>query len=106
MKHFIVMIHYTSPMDEIDKVRPSHRVFLQSGYDAGLLLMSGPQCPRSAGIAVARASDLAEIVAFFKNDPYQVNNLASYEFLEFEPVICQPLIKQWINPKESLRTIE
>jgi len=106
MKHFVVIIHYIAPSEEVAKLRPAHRVFLQTGYDASLLLMSGPRNPCTDGIAIARAESPDEIISFFKKDPYQMNNLASYEFIEFEPVKNHPMVHQWVNPKESIRTTE
>lgn len=99
MKHFIVFVHYIVPIERIDEVLPFHRAFLQTGYQTGLLLMSGPRNPRTDGIAVGRAETLEEMIAFFKNDPYQLNGLATYEFYEFNPVIHQPLVKQWVKPE-------
>jgi uncharacterized protein YciI len=96
MKHFIVEITFTLPLEKIDEILPKHREFLQTGYNKGLLLMSGPKTPRVGGIVVARATSLEEIDGFFANDPYRLNNAAEYKFTEFNPVKHQDLIKNWI----------
>jgi uncharacterized protein YciI len=59
--------------------------------------MSGPKNPRTGGIVVARAPSLEEIQAFFGQDPYQLNKIATYRFAEFSPVKRQPLMESWIN---------
>ncbi len=97
MKHFVIEVSYTVPLDQIDEALSLHRTFLQTGYDKGWLLMSGPQNPRTGGLIIARAPSLAEISEFFKKDPYSMNNLAAYRFIEFEPVIKAPIIENWIN---------
>jgi uncharacterized protein YciI len=101
MKHFIVIITYTSPMTEIDEILPSHREFLQKGYDSGILLMSGPQNPRSGGIVIARSESLNNLKDFFSNDPYNLQNAVNYRFIEFNPVKHQPFLSQWCQPQNS-----
>lgn len=97
MKHFIIEITYTASLDNIDQTLPEHRAFLQTGYDKGWLLMSGPQNPRTGGIVVARAPSLEELEGLFKNDPYQKKGQASYRFIEFNPVKKAPLMDDWVN---------
>ena len=97
MKHYVVEITYTAPLKRIEEIMPQHRAFLQTGYDCGWLLMSGPQNPRTGGIVVARAPSLEEIQSFFGLDPYQLNQVATYRFAEFSPVKRQPSMESWIN---------
>ncbi len=97
MKHFMIEITYLVPIEQVAEITPEHRVFLQTGYDAGKLLFSGPQVPRVGGIVLARAESLAEIEQFFANDPYQLRGLAGYRFVEFTPVKFQPFIEPWLG---------
>ena len=97
MKHFLVEVNYAVPLEEIDQVLAEHRAFLQTGYDRGLLLMSGPLNPRTGGRVVARAESLEEIRSFFAQDPYNLKSLATYAFYEFEPVKRQPFMEDWVN---------
>jgi len=99
MKHFLVEVNYAVPLEQIDAVLAEHRAFLQTGYDRGLLLMSGPLNPRSGGRVVARAESLEEIQAFFAQDPYNLKGLATYAFYEFEPVKRQPFMEDWVKGK-------
>jgi uncharacterized protein YciI len=51
MLHFLIEITYSLPIDEIGETQiGEHRQFLQTGYERGLLLMSGPQAPPLGGI--------------------------------------------------------
>jgi uncharacterized protein YciI len=97
MKHFIIEITYTVPVENISTITPLHREFLKKGYDTGWLLMSGPQTPRLGGIVVARAPSLEDIQIFFQNDPYNINGMATYRFIEFEPVLHASLIESWFE---------
>ncbi|MFA6596144.1 MAG: YciI family protein [Ignavibacteriaceae bacterium] len=96
MKHFLILITYKVDLAIIDSLLGQHRAFLQTGYDKNLLLMSGPENPRSGGIVIAKANSLEEIKNFFQNDPYYKNNAAGYEYREFNPVKFQPVLTDWI----------
>lgn len=96
MKHFIVEITYRIPVEQLGETVGEHRKFLQTGYDRGLLLCSGPQVPRTGGMVVARAGSVDDLRAFFKGDPYAIKGLATYRFVEFEPVKYQPFLQDWI----------
>ncbi len=97
MKHFIVFIKYTAGLDKIDEILPEHRKFLQTGYDKGLLLFSGPMNPRTGGIAAARGQSADEIKSFFSNDPYSIGGCAEYNIMEFNPVKRQNFLDDWVN---------
>ncbi len=96
MKHFIVEIIYTAPIERVLETTSRHREYLQTGYTKGLLLMSGPQEPRVGGILIAKADSLEEIKTFCKNDPYSLEGLANYRFIQFEPKSYVPEIRNWI----------
>ncbi len=97
MKHFLVFINYKVPVDQLGETVQQHRDFLQTGYERGWLLMSGPRNPKTGGIVVARAPSQADLVDFFKDDPYKILGLADHEFLEFDPVKHQPWLADWIT---------
>ena len=99
MLHFVVEITYIAPLEQIDSLLASHRSFLQTGYDRGLLLLSGPQNPRVGGFIVARAPSRADLETFFHADPFQQEKAASYRFTEFNPVKRQPALEAWCGGK-------
>jgi uncharacterized protein YciI len=96
MRHFLIEITYSLPIDEIGEGQINeHRQFLQSGYDRGLLLMSGPQVPPLGGIVIGRAESLEVVETFFQDDPYFKRSLTSYRFIEFRPVKHAAFLKDW-----------
>lgn len=97
MKFFIIEITYRIPAEQLGENLTKHRAFLQTGYDQGWLLLSGPQVPKTGGIIVARAPSREAIETFFAQDPYQVNSLATYRFVEFEPVKRAALMEDWVS---------
>ncbi len=96
MKHFIVEVIYRVPAEALDDVTPLHREFLRAGYEGGMLLFSGPQVPRVGGIIVARAESVELIEGFFARDPYRLQGLADYRFIEFNPLHTQDFMKPWV----------
>lgn len=97
MKHFLVQIHYTVPVESLGDAIRLHREFLQLGYDRGWLLMSGPRVPANGGIVIARAPSQQELEDFFADDPYKLSGLATHTFVEFNPVKHQPFLAEWIT---------
>ncbi len=97
MKHFVVIISYQAEMEAISAVLPEHRAFLRGGYDQGMLLCSGPQNPRTGGIIIARAETLDAIQDFFMQDPYFLQGVATHQFIEFEPVLRQSFLEDWVQ---------
>ncbi len=97
MLHYVIEITYRVPMSRIDETFAAHRAHLQTGYDSGLMLASGPQQPRVGGILIARATSRAELEAFIARDPYQLQGLADYRLIEFQPVKHQPWAAQWFT---------
>lgn len=81
----IIELSYSAPMDKIDAHLETHRDFLQKQYDAGILIASGPQNPRTGGIIIA-IGNKASIEAIMQTDPFYTNNLADYRFIEFDAV--------------------
>ena len=99
MIHFVVEVTYTAPLERIDQLLAAHRAFLQTGYDRGLLLMSGPQNPRTGGFIIARAPSRDDVESFFRADPFHQEKAATYRFTEFNPVKRQPALEAWCSGK-------
>jgi uncharacterized protein YciI len=99
MKHFIVEITYLLPVEQLAEIVPVHRAFLKRGYEQGLLLCSGPLNPRTGGMVIARAESLEALQAFFSQDPYLAQPVARHRYVEFDPVLRQAWMEDWIAGK-------
>lgn len=97
MKFFLVTITYIAENKTIEKLRPEHRNFLDTGYSSGKLLLSGPMIFSNGGVVIARDISLEAIHDFISSDPYLKANAAEYTFKEFNPVKFNPIIEKWIN---------
>lgn len=102
VKHYLIEIDYLVPVETLGDTIRKHRECLQVGYDLGWILLSGPRVPATGGVLIARAHSLIEIQAFFENDPYHLQGLATHKFSEFLPVKHQGFLKDWITSEPSL----
>ncbi|NMB54895.1 MAG: hypothetical protein GYA15_09360 [Leptolinea sp.] len=96
MKHFLIDIQYLVPVEELGDILPEHRAFLKTGYEKGLLLLSGPKEPRIGGVAIGRSQTREEMETFFRDDPYHLKNVATHTIIEFNPVLHQSWLEDWI----------
>ncbi|MFJ1268501.1 YciI family protein [Legionella lytica] len=98
---FVVQLTYLVPTQEVDKYLSAHREFLDYYYKQGLLVASGPMKPRTGGIIIAAINDRAYVESIFKQDPYYLAEIASYEFIEFTPVMHRDELKELIQKMEG-----
>lgn len=90
LKYFVLELTYLAPLDKVAEGVVEHRAHLDLGYQRGWLLASGPQNPKVGGVVIARAPERADLEAFIAQDPFVINKIASYRFIEFEPVKRHP----------------
>ena len=96
MKHFILEGEYLVAFEEMADLVPTHRAFLQRGYDAGYFLCSGPQIPARGGFLVARAESLEKLDEILEEEPLTKNNKMRFSRItEFNPVQHQSILKDW-----------
>ena len=83
---FIIDVDYEASLEKIDAHLAEHRDFLESYYQKGLLLASGPKNPRTGGVIIALGSNREAVEAMITQDPFFRQNLARYTIKEFFPV--------------------
>ena len=94
---FIVKVHYLKPIEAVEKYLVEHRAFLDKGYAKNFFLASGPQNPRVGGIIVSQLTDKKQLESFLAQDPFLVNGIASYEYIEFTPVKFHKHFEVFVN---------
>ena len=97
MSLFVCLVNYTKPLETIEEVLPLHRAYLRECYKRGFLLASGPRNPKDGGLIIGRFKDREEAILFSKNDPFCQKEVASYEILEFEPVLHSELLNDFLG---------
>lgn len=76
MAWFTVETTYTSDRDRLAAARPRHREYLQRLAAEGKVTGAGPWADDSAGFAIYRVEDRAELDRLLAEDPYTKENVA------------------------------
>ena len=95
---FIAILTYKKTLEEVDRYLQAHRDYLAEHYAAGDFIMSGPQTPRVGGVIMIKAENRATVDAIISQDPFNINNIADYQIVEFTPTMsCDPLLSNILN---------
>ncbi|GAD18528.1 YciI family protein [Helicobacter fennelliae] len=98
MQHlFIIEVKYQTSLEVVESHLANHRSFLQEWYKKGVLLASGPQNPKVGGMIIGRFESLDKAKEFTKQDPFYTHNIATYHFTEFDPVLHDECINNFLN---------
>lgn len=89
---FIISLTYKVPTCVVDKHLTAHVEFLKEQYAKGNFIASGRKIPRTGGIILSNITDKEELQKIIALDPFNENNVADYEIVEFVPsMTCQQL---------------
>lgn len=94
---YIVVVTYLKPIEEVDRLLVAHRKFLSIHYASGQFIASGPQNPRTGGVIISKGASREEVVKLLKEDPFNLNGIARYEVIEFDPVLYHNSFKPLIS---------
>ncbi|MBV9065310.1 MAG: hypothetical protein JO141_14000 [Bradyrhizobium sp.] len=107
MKHFVVEATYSAPIERVREATARHRDWLDSGYEAGLFLCSGPKTnPPVGGYLVARAESIEVLQKMFVEEPFNREGLATFTFTEFNPVKRQGWTEEWFGDAPALAPLK
>jgi len=96
VKHFILEGEHLAPFATFAHLQPLHHAFLQSGYDLGHFLFSGPQIPPHGGFLAARAESRDALDALLAEEPFvKAGKMRFKRVVEYDPVQHQPLLWPW-----------
>jgi len=82
---FVVLMHYTKPLPEIDAVRAEHVAHLERAAAQGTMLAWARRDPPSGGVLIASAADRVALERVVAEDPYVLRGVATAEIVEFNP---------------------
>ncbi len=83
---FLALVHYQKPFEEVQAHVVAHREYLDTQYQAGKLIVSGPRADKTGGLILFATNDRTEVEAIIVADPYRTLEMATYEIIEFNPV--------------------
>lgn len=80
---FVVLMHYTQPLADVDKVRADHYTHLERYASSGTMLAWARRDPPTGGVLVAAAPDRPTLERILAEDPYVRAGVAQPEIVEF-----------------------
>ena len=80
---FVVLMHYTKPLPDVDAVRAAHTAHLERAAAAGTVLAWARRDPPTGGVVVAAAADRQTLERVLAEDPYVRAGVARPEIVEF-----------------------
>jgi uncharacterized protein YciI len=82
---FVVLMHYTKPVADVDQVRAAHVSHLEQAAGRGIIVAWARRSPPVGGVLVATAPDRKTLEAVLGEDPYVKAGVAAPEVVEFNP---------------------
>ena len=80
---FVILLHYTKPLAEVDAVRARHMEHLERYASQGIFHAWARRNPPAGGVLIALAPDRAALEAVIAKDPYVASGVAHPEIVEF-----------------------
>lgn len=93
----IANLHYTVPLETIDAYVVEHRALLHNLCAKGVVICSGPKNPRTGGIIMLNVETVDEARQILSADPFMRENLATYDFIAFNPLKCAEAFKVFLT---------
>lgn len=94
---FIISLHYTAPLEQLDAHMAAHVTFLNRYYQQHIFLTSGRKVPRTGGIILARAESKEQLEQIMTEDPFCKNGLAEVTITEFLNSQMHPAFKKMMK---------
>ncbi|MFG2911250.1 YciI family protein [Kitasatospora sp. NPDC048286] len=92
---FILELTYIAPLERIEAAHPEHVAWLDSNYESGVFIASGPKDPRDGAVIVAVGVDRTQIEDITRSDPYSVAGLAEYTVTNFLAMRTSPALEEY-----------
>jgi uncharacterized protein YciI len=82
MSTFAVTYTFSAEPDEVNQIRPTHRVWLSSQLEEGALLASGPMVDRPAALLIFKAESIEQLNSLLDQDPYEIAGVIGERTIE------------------------
>ena len=86
----VLLLKYIKPLEEVERLMPAHKEFLDRFYREGKIIVSGPREPRTGGVILADVDSELEAMKIVVEDPFFTEKVADYEVVRFTPTRHDP----------------
>lgn len=94
---FVIFGKYKKPIEDVERVLPAHREFLDKFYAKGLFVCSGPMVPRDGGVIICSAESRDEINNIMSQDPFFIEQITDYTIMEFKSTKARADMQQLLD---------
>jgi uncharacterized protein YciI len=94
---YIIILTYTHGLEKIEAHLVEHRAFLDKHYALNKFICSGAQNPRTGGVILCNASNKEEVEQIVSEDPFSLNDAATYQIIEFTPAKFAPAFESFVR---------
>ena len=97
MRYYVLEGSFTEDLPEqtvLQQAIDAHLAYLQTGFDDGSVLVSGPKAGAWGGIIVVKCDDSQK---FCQEDPLVKAGIQQYCITEFKLHDCQDYLKRWFT---------
>jgi uncharacterized protein YciI len=94
---FAVILSYKKPIEDVERVTPAHRAYLDDYYAKGVFVISGRQTNQQGGVIIAKSESKEALESILALDPFKIEGIAEYTVYEFSATKAQPLLSELIG---------
>ena len=95
---YVILLRYLKPIEEVERLMPAHREFLDRFYREGKIIVSGPREPRTGGVMIANVDTERAVSEIIAEDPYFTEGIAEYEPIRFNVRGHDPRFAPFLSP--------
>ena len=93
---FVILLTYKKSLELVDKYLEAHAQFLDECYKKNYFIVSGRKNPRTGGVIISQLTNRHELDSIIKEDPFNINQIADYDIIEFSPTKYHPDFSKFI----------
>lgn len=93
----LIELNYRASIEQIDVHVADHVKFLEANYANGNFICSGRKNPRTGGIILTKLNSITKAKEVVLHDPFYIQQLAEYRFIDFTPSKYQPEFEKHIQ---------
>ena len=90
---FVVTLKFSDNKSSASRFMDAHKQWIESGFDAGIFLLSGSLQPKLGGAIVAHNCSLEELQKRVNDDPFVQENIVTAQILEIDVAKANPRLE-------------
>jgi len=94
---FIIDIHYTAPLEEVDQYLEGHTAYLKKYVENNTFIVTGRKVPRDGGILIANAGSKEDVEKIITEDPFYQHKVAEMTITEFGHARHNPALDELLG---------